>query len=418
MRKVLIVLFILLAAACARKDADVYPTPETTGAFTLFISKGFLEPEEAAARYTLIERLRAESANPVVVDAMEQARPDSLEERLYAAMGYDYIIGGEPVILERNGLKIGLFTFTGDVKSARATVKQLRLRDDCDTVVAVTALPDRLDGSVNGIDITASVAADGIRIMEYSRGETVTVSEKKDDLKNTPPNAMIWRMMEGFGGNPVFEVVAIAPYGFLPIKNQPRVREDSSVNLITDAMYWYANEVLDKNIDFAMMTGGSVFHIRPYPYAFTKEGAGRDNSTNLGAVMRNREEPEIILTIKGQDLLGVLEQGAKNRRTGGFSQYSAQLRVEMTDDGHTITLDSALLNGGEIEAEKLYRFTLNEYAASGKDGYGDALEGKVLARESIDSLSKALDAYAAHKSRIVPYTDGRMVIREEHPEYD
>ncbi len=70
-------------------------------------------------------------------------------------------------------------------------------------------------------------------------------------------------------------------------------------------------------------------------------------------------------TLRGSDLLNVIERGITNRTRGAFLYYSKGLEVRARSDG-TFT---ATLNGEPVDPAKDYRVAANDFLIAGGDGY-------------------------------------------------
>jgi 2',3'-cyclic-nucleotide 2'-phosphodiesterase (5'-nucleotidase family) len=169
-------------------------------------------------------------------------------------------------------------------------------------------------------------------------------------------------------------------------------------NLITDAMRAFAQA------DVALMNGGGIRGDKEYAagHALTK----RDVLTELP--FGNKL---MVLELTGADLKSALENGVwfGEKAEGRFGQISGAKIIARRDGVPGSRLTAVEIGSAPLDPTKLYRIAVNDFVASGKDGYSVLTKGKVLldANEGPLVATVVMDAIRA-AGTVSPRVEGRI----------
>ena len=181
---------------------------------------------------------------------------------------------------------------------------------------------------------------------------------------------------------------------------KPAVRGGESAigNLITDAMRQASSA------DVAIMNGGGIRGDKQYEpgHMLTK----RDVLTELP--FGNKL---MVVEVTGADLKAALENGVwfGEKAEGRFVQLSGAKIVARRDAVPGSRLTTIEIGGAPLDPAKLYKVAVNDFLASGKDGYAAFLKGRVLldANEGPLVATVVMDAVKATGS-VSPKVEGRI----------
>lgn len=181
---------------------------------------------------------------------------------------------------------------------------------------------------------------------------------------------------------------------------KPTVRSGESAigNLITDAMRQFSGA------DLAVMNGGGIRGDKQYEpgHTLTK----RDVLTELP--FGNKL---MVIELTGADLKAVLENGVwfGEKAEGRFAQLSGAKIVARRDAVPGSRLTMIEIGAAPLDPAKLYKVAVNDFLASGKDGYAAILKGKVLldANEGPLVATIVMDAVKA-AGAVSPKLEGRI----------
>lgn len=169
-------------------------------------------------------------------------------------------------------------------------------------------------------------------------------------------------------------------------------------NLITDAMRAFAKS------DVALMNGGGIRGDKQYAegHALTK----RDVLSELP--FGNKL---MVLEITGADLKIALENGVwfGEKAEGRFAQISGAKLVARRDGVPGSRIASLEIGGAPLDPARLYKIAVNDFVASGKDGYDVLAKGKVVldANEGPLVATVVMDAIRT-EGKVSPAVEGRI----------
>lgn len=169
-------------------------------------------------------------------------------------------------------------------------------------------------------------------------------------------------------------------------------------NLITDAMRAFAKT------DVALMNGGGIRGDRQYAagQALTK----RDLLSELP--FGNKL---MVLEITGADLKVALENGLwfGEKAEGRFGQVSGAKIVARRDGVPGGRISSVEIAGAPLDPIRLYKIAVNDFVASGKDGYDVLTKGKVVLGVNEGPLvaTVVMDAIRT-EGKVMPTVEGRI----------
>ncbi|MGE5517526.1 MAG: bifunctional metallophosphatase/5'-nucleotidase [Bacteroidota bacterium] len=350
------------------------------------------------------------------------------------------------MMLERNGIKIGLFgvltvesaslsaggrdaRFQSETDAARAAVQRLR-EQGAELVVALThvdvAQDVALARQVKGIDLI--LGGHDHNAVTIEEGSTLIVKAGHDgvwlaavdmvvDRAATPRvRSAGWRLLptRGEAGDP--ELAAIAqryagemdaamdvPLASLAAtldsrQEAARGGESSFGDFVADSL----REAL--NADIALINGGGLRGNRLYPAGSKLTRADIVREMPFGNTV-------MLLEVSGSDILAALEQGVSKAPAlaGRFPQvaglsfsYDAKAPV-----GRRVL--NASLGGAPIEPARRYRLATTDYLADGGDGYTMLKNGRVLIdRAAAPLLSNVVMDHAQRLGTITPPPGGRI----------
>jgi 5'-nucleotidase / UDP-sugar diphosphatase len=168
------------------------------------------------------------------------------------------------------------------------------------------------------------------------------------------------------------------------------IKETEIGDLICDSMIDYAKA------DIAFQNAGGIS-------SGTLENM--INRKNITGILKY-DNPLFVYSLKGSDIIRILEYGIRSSGTGGFLQVGG-LRFEYSKSGGKIT--KAEIKGKPVEANTFYNVAVSSWLSDGMDGYEifksipDKINLNVVHREAIYQ-------YLEKNKNITLKTDGRIKI--------
>ncbi len=352
-------------------------------------------------------------------------------------------------IIEKDGVRIGVFGLTEDEAGERSNTGTLRvfpaietarreaqrLREaGADLVVAVThsewkddlrlAKTGLVDVILSGHDHNLFVAYDGRAAIAETQadGAQVVAVDLAVSISDAPARKVTWtprlRILDtaDVAPDPVVagraseirarldkgldEPIGVTQTELDGRKSSVHTRETALGDFIADAMRDATHA------DVAILNGGAI-----RGDAVLAPGATLTRKTVFAALpFANRL---VTLDLSGADLRAALESayGALGRDAGRFAQISGARLALRRDSIPGSRLASIEIGGAPLDETRLYRVATNDYLASGKDGYDAFLRGKTLFAEDAEPLVSAVVIEAIRRTgAIAPRADGRIAI--------
>lgn len=183
-------------------------------------------------------------------------------------------------------------------------------------------------------------------------------------------------------------------------KASVRKSEAAMGNLLADAMREHMQA------DVGLMNGGGIRGNKVYPAG--AELTRRDVLTELP--FGNKL---FMLEMTGADLLKVLENGVwfAGKPNGRFAQLSGVHITARIDAIPGERLQSVKIGGETLDPEKRYTVAVNDFTASGKEGYDAFLEADILVGDTdAPLLANVVMDYVRKKGTVSPKIDGRIIL--------
>lgn len=354
---------------------------------------------------------------------------------------------GDTKLVEIDGVKLGIVGLTDDSSAMRSSPGTLRFapslpmaenkaRDlraaGADLVVVVVHAPwqDDLrllnsglyDVVLSGHDHDLMLFYDGRSVLAEAKeeGETLVVVDLDIKVSEGDTRKVSWRprfriidtadvapdaavaakvaAYEAELGADLAEEIGRTGTALDSRKAAVRSGEAAIGNLITDAMRDFAKA------DVALMNGGGIRGDKQYEagQALTK----RDVLTELP--FGNKL---MVLEVTGTDLKAALENAVwfGEKAEGRFGQISGARILARRDGVPGSRITSIEIGGAALDPAKLYKIAVNDFVASGKDGYAALARGRVLldANEGPLVATVVMDAIRA-AGTISPRVEGRI----------
>lgn len=332
--------------------------------------------------------------------------------------------------------------FADEIAIATEYVEILKTQKNCDIIIVLGHLGDvqesenhitsvKLAETVSGIDIivdghshtkmeeplfvndTYIVSANewgkyvGIGLLTVKDGELIDFDWKAEEItqEKYPRDgevatilATYAKEMESTLNKVAFQTTEEFDFG----NKLPRKIETPIGNLIVDAQVAYLKSC-GVEVDFGFINGGTI-----------RGGFPKGDVTWADILyVLPFENYSYVITLKGSDVIKLFDYiGSVNQGSGGFPQVSKEVNYTVTYDetGMNGEISNVLINGEEINPNKNYRIAINDYLATGGDGY-TILKNAIETFNSSMLLSDVVYSYVKSlKEPISPKTDGRIKI--------
>ena len=192
------------------------------------------------------------------------------------------------------------------------------------------------------------------------------------------------------------EVIGNATDVFL--NDDSRKMETALGDIVSDSQEWFF-ENMGYDIDFAFQNGGGIR---------ATLGAGEIKKSTVYEVLPF-DNSIAKVTLKGSDVIELFNKAATNIGAGAMAQVSSSVAVTFNSASQTV--ESLLINGEEVDSDKMYNVAVNSYLAAGGDGYSVFLNGTDYYDSSLMQRDAFIDYVIELGGEITPTTDGRIVVK-------
>ena len=332
--------------------------------------------------------------------------------------------------------------FADEIATAQEYVDILKNTMKCDIIIVLGHLGDvveeasqntsiKLAETVSGIDIivdghahtkmeeplfvngTYVVSANewgkyvGVGILSVVDGELVDFKWKTEEITSEkyPRDGEIATVLVPFvrGSEAALkEVVLETTEEFVFGNKLSRKIELPLGNFVADAQVEYL-ATHGVEVDFAFTNGGNIRSSLP---------KGKVTRENILTVLPF-ENYVYVVTLKGSDVIDLFNFiGSINQGAGGFAQVSKEVSYTITYDetGMNGEISNVLVNGSPLDENRTYKIAVNDYLASGGDGY-EALTKSIDTFNTSMLMSDVVIEYAQSLGApISPTTEGRITI--------
>lgn len=364
----------------------------------------------------------------------------------------------EPYIVkDYNGFRVGVFglttnrteviaspddslTFINEIDAAREMVDMLTNKEKCDIVIALGHIGDVFESAQHNTSLMISEAVDGIDIFidghsqsyfaePIIQNETIIVSANEWGkfvgqmdlvIKNGEIISYEWVPIEvtteAFAPDPEMlamlqpyvdkadeslkDVVMVTSDEFIFGDRLSRKTEIALGNLVSDAQVAYLAQT-GVIVDFGFTNGGNIRTNLP------KGDVTREDILT----MLPFENYVYVVTLNGSDLIelfnfiGSIPQGA-----GAWAQMSKEANYTITYGENGGIVSNVTIGGDPIDPNRTYQIAVNNYLATGGDGY-EVLTKAIESYNTSILMSDVVVEYAKTLPQpITPMTDGRITV--------
>lgn len=370
--------------------------------------------------------------------------------------GNDYIV--EPYIIKNyDGFRVGVFglttnrtqviaspddnlAFIDEVEAAREMVDILTNKELCDIVIAVGHIGDipessehstslKIANEVDGIDIfidghsqsyfaepiiengTIIVSANewgkfvGQMDLVIKNGEIISYDWMPIEVTTAAfaPDAEMVAMLKPYvdkADKSLKDVVMVTSEEFVFGDRLSRKQEIALGNLVSDAQVAYLAGT-GVMVDFGFTNGGNIRTNLP---------AGEVTREDIMTLLPF-ENYVYVVTLKGTDLIELFEFiGSVPQGAGAWAQMSKEARYTITIDENGGKVSDVTISGEPIDPDRMYQIAVNNYLATGGDGY-EVLTKAVESYNTSILMSDVVVEYAKTLPQpIAPITDGRITV--------
>lgn len=177
-----------------------------------------------------------------------------------------------------------------------------------------------------------------------------------------------------------------------------RKMETALGDIVTDSQKWFI-EQQSLEVDFAFQNGGGIR---------ATLGDGEIQKATIYEVLPF-DNSIALIDLAGTDVIALFEKAATNVGAGAMAQVSSN--VKFTINGAAGTVEELLIDGKEVDPNRVYKIALNSYLASGGDGYKMLKNKTAMYDTSLMQRDALIEYIISLGGTITPETDGRITIK-------
>ena len=329
----------------------------------------------------------------------------------------------EPYVIDYDGFRIAVCK----VDVTQTTVNNLRKKEKVDIIIAVNYVKDiftSLDTNdsintaktINGIDLIIDGSFFNLfKEPKFINGTNiVSVNQKENNLgkidfsivdgKITSIN---WKSIEIPSGkynkttHENLQTIIMTTSEKFDAGNKLSCKKETALgNFISDSQVnFLAKEGI--NVDFALTNGGNIRTSLP---------KGNVSKTDI-LTMLPYKTYVYVLELKGIDVIQLFEYiGSQVQGSSGWAQVSEHVSYTISYNNSKGSISNVLINGAQIDTSKTYKIAVNNYLASGGEGYHIFKNATSILKSSV-LLSDMVIWYASTlKSPVSPKIDNRISV--------